>query len=663
MDIQPVTVLRRAKNLIKFRLEGLLLRGGWYRLLFIAATIVVISILGGTVVLLAEGGFDSPLDAFWWAFLRLSDPGYLGDDTGTVRRLVSTVLTVLGYVIFLGALVAIMIQWLDETLRGLESGYTPIAADDHVLVVGWTSRTATIMAEMLESEGRVQRFLRRHRAGRLRLVMMAEIVTTQRRIELSERLGDLYSDRAITLRSGTPLRIEHLLRVDYLNAAAIILAADDYGPERASEVDTRTIKTLLSMSKLAPQIDEEEDLPLVVAEINDTRRVPMAIQAYAGPIEVVASDVMVGCMLAQSVMHRGLNEAFMEILLHGVGHAIHVIDDHDAVGETLGDLSRRLAHGIILGVARPRDRSWSAHLCLPETHVVNDGERLIVLAMSHEDAVPASDAVPWPEPLPVTEPAPPSRERQRVLVLGWSNHVPAMLYDLSADQAIEVQLDVVSVVPEAERRRHLLTYGGAGLRVSVNHVEGDFTIPSTLDAIDPASYDAVVLIASDWPSSDEETDARTIVGHLLLQDLTKRAARRPRVIVELTDPGNAELFDEPNVEVVASPLAVGAILAHVALRPELRIVYEELVGVRGPELTTCRPEELGLAPEEVTFAQLRVTVGVRGQVLVGMFGVGDDGAWRTSLNPPRSSRWDLGGDVKLVLLTADERRRPAASTA
>lgn len=648
----PAGVARRAKNLVKFRLEGLLLRGAGFRLLLIALFIGVISILAGTVVLFAEGGFDSPLQAIWWAFLRLTDPGYLGDDTGTVRRLVSTVLTILGYVIFMGALVAIMIQWLNETLRELEGGYTPIAADDHVLVVGYNSRTTTILSEMLESVGRVQRFLRRHDATKLRLVLLDDEVSAERRYELADRLGELYSDRQITLRSGTPLRIEHLLRVDYLNAAAVILSADDYGPERAAEIDTRTIKTLLSMAKLAPQIDEEEDLPLVVAEINDTRRVPMAVQAYAGPIEVVASDVMVGCMLAQSVLHRGLNQAFVEILLHGVGNAIHVVDERDQRGQTMGSIAARLPHGIALGVVRPRGRSWSAHLCLPRDYELGEADRLVVLATSHEDAVPENNELDWPEPLPIGEPAPPSRERRRVLVLGWSNHLPAMLHDLSATQGTEVQLDVVSIVPEQDRREQLRTYGAEALRVRVNHVEGDFTIPTTLSALDPADYDAVVLVASDWPSSDEETDARTIVGYLLLQDLTKRAERKPRIIVELTDPGNAELFDDPGVEVVASPLAVGAILAHVALRPELRIVYEELVGVRGPELTTRLPSELGIEGGEVTFARLHATVAQRGHVLVGMFGAVDGEAPKTTLNPPRSSRWDLGSEVRLVLLTA-----------
>ena len=42
-------------------------------------------------------------EAIWWAFLRITDTGYLGDDVGHVRRSVSGVLTVLGAVIFLGA--------------------------------------------------------------------------------------------------------------------------------------------------------------------------------------------------------------------------------------------------------------------------------------------------------------------------------------------------------------------------------------------------------------------------------------------------------------------------------------------------------------------------------------------------------------------------------
>jgi hypothetical protein len=88
--------------------------------------------------------FDDPLEAIWWSFLRLSDPGYLGDDEGVSLRIISTIVTVLGYVLFLGSLVAIMTQWLNQTLRRYESGLTPISMSGHVVIIGRTSVAAEV---------------------------------------------------------------------------------------------------------------------------------------------------------------------------------------------------------------------------------------------------------------------------------------------------------------------------------------------------------------------------------------------------------------------------------------------------------------------------------------------------------------------------------------
>ena len=115
-------------------------------------------------------------EAIWWAFLRLTDPGYLGDDEGVLLRTVSTVLTVLGSAIFIGALIAILTQWLNETIEDLERGLTPIAQNNHVLILGWTNRTPAVVRELVMSEGRVQRFLHRRGARDLHIVVLAERV-------------------------------------------------------------------------------------------------------------------------------------------------------------------------------------------------------------------------------------------------------------------------------------------------------------------------------------------------------------------------------------------------------------------------------------------------------------------------------------------------------
>ena len=88
---------------------------------------MLISVTAGILAYIFTSGFESLGKSTWWASLRLSDPGYLGDDEGVLLRSVSTVVTVLGYVVFMGALIAIMTQWLHRTMRKLESGLTSIS--------------------------------------------------------------------------------------------------------------------------------------------------------------------------------------------------------------------------------------------------------------------------------------------------------------------------------------------------------------------------------------------------------------------------------------------------------------------------------------------------------------------------------------------------------
>ena len=88
-----------------------------YRLLFASTLVAAVALLGGFLVFLLDANFDDMGESIWWAFLRLTDPGYLGDDQGYVGRSISTIITVLGYVFFLGLLIAILTQWMSHAIQ------------------------------------------------------------------------------------------------------------------------------------------------------------------------------------------------------------------------------------------------------------------------------------------------------------------------------------------------------------------------------------------------------------------------------------------------------------------------------------------------------------------------------------------------------------------
>jgi len=126
-------------------------------------------------------------------------------------------------------------------------------------------------------------------------------------------------------------------------------------------------------------------------------------------------------------------------------------------------------------------------------------------------------------------------------------------------------------------------------------------------------------LASERFKTGAESDARTILGYLLLIELLKPKAQVPPVLVELTNPDHIALFENRRGEVVVSPLIVSHVLTRVALRRELRTLFDELFDSGGCEIIFRRigdyvlAEALSQIPDhdaigsDYTFADLQRT--------------------------------------------------------
>ena len=250
--VKPGRPVRRPRFArVRFWLERLVIGGLKYRLLLAALLVISVATLGGILAFVIADGYADPAEAVWWAFLRLSDPGYLGDDDGIAKRSISTVVTVLGYVLFMGLLVAILTQWLHQTIEKLERGVTPVVLSNHVVILGWTNQTRPIVESLMRTGTRMKRFLARRGARDLHVVIMAEGVDQGLQQRLVERFGKRDVGRRILLREGTALHVEHLERIAYRDAAVIILPGGGFIEANPGQVDAATVKTLASVSRLA----------------------------------------------------------------------------------------------------------------------------------------------------------------------------------------------------------------------------------------------------------------------------------------------------------------------------------------------------------------------------------------------------------------------------
>lgn len=645
--------LTRIRNMIQFRLEQFILRGALSRLMVIALAMVLIAVGAGLLVYAAgPAAYEDPGAAIWWAFLRLTDSGYLGDDEGTLLRSVSTVLTVLGVVLFVGALIATMTQWLNDTIETLEAGYTPIAQNNHVLILGWSNRTARMVEQLLASEGRVARFLSRHGGRRLHIVILAERVSQGMVQELKDRLGSRFDARHITLRSGTPLRAEHLRRVDFSHAAAVMLPAREF--ETGSAPDEATIKTLMSASH-----PHGEAMPLMVVEIFDSAHLETARRAYPGPAELISTPLIISRLLAQNTRHRGLSWVYSE-LLGGTGNQIFVRECPRLTGERLVDVAACFESAVLLGAARD---GWLLPLHADDEERIAEGDRLAFVAPSFEACAPTAA----PEPFVATNATDRGRRetgaRRRVLVLGWNQKVPSLLAEFEAYRREAVEVDVFSLLTVAERETLLARRGIVFEHAAVRQIEGDLTSYHEMGRLGVADYDNIILVASDWLGSAEAADARMLVGYLVLTRVLEAAARPPEILVETMSADNAGLFAAPNVERLVSPDLQSSLLTQVALRRELHWVMEELCGAGGAEIAFRDAATLDLVGGQTSFDAARRARAGADEILLGVMRRAGTADPRLQLNPEdKHGPLNLVDGDELIVLTVPA-VAPAVETA
>ena len=423
--------MKEIVSYFKFYLEKMLLRGAHYQLLIIACIIVLISFSAGILGLLFTNEFNNLTYSTWWAFLHLSDPGYLGDDQGLVLRAIATVVTILGYVVFMGALIAILTQWLNQTLKHLEMGLTSIHKKDHILVLGWTNRTLSIVREMLVSEGRVGRFLKRIGARRLHIVILTEEVNVRLAHELQAGLGGLYHESRITLRSGSHLRLEHLQRVDFMNAAVILLPGTDFRSDGSDTVDTRAIMTLITMSNAFRQ-KAVQTPPMVVTEIFDTQKIAVAKRAYVGEHEIVAGNAVISRLIAQNIRHQGLSHIFTELLTHNQGNEIFIRECPRFEGLAFCQAATAFRQSILIGILRMEKGRLIPLLNPPPDNIIQKGDRFAILARTHEASEPTDEIIAIPI-LPKTQiNSAVSRNPFRLLILGWNHKIPSLLEEFDS---------------------------------------------------------------------------------------------------------------------------------------------------------------------------------------------------------------------------------------
>lgn len=642
----------RTTRRIQHLLERFVVRGALAQLSLIAIFIISISFLFGFL----ESSLDHPqpktaYESTWWAFLRLTDPGYLGDDDGLLRRVYSTILTILGYVLFMGSLVAILTQWLNQTMRNLEKGLTPIVRDHHILVAGSGDTAELVVKALFESYGRTQRFFERRGTGQLHIVLLSEHAGSELRLRLKRGLGAHWNSKKFTMRAGTAWNYENLERVDFTHASVVILPSERDLSARHADPDDKAIKTLLSMS-CAPTERGLHDLPAMVIEVANKMKLESIEASYRGPVFAVPTNHLIALLLRQNLREPGIMEVFNQLIRHDDGNEIYLRDGADFEGLIFAEISHAHSSAIPIGVISTHHGSRTFQISKAEP--ITRDDILVLIAPSFEKTL-----IPQQQDLGPRNDQPIAHLNQAllseqnpigdVLILGWNQRGPALLEELSRPSSRASRIHISTQRPvELDAKYH--EQEGATITPVLHKL--DNAIPANLRSIQPQTFDHVVVLSSEWLGDEDRADARAISTLVALaQILPSRRFERPHIALELLEPSNATLAGNRVDDVLVSPELMSQILSQVALRPDIKLVYDALFTCFGPSFTFRSAQDYGLpSAQELEFSELQDIASSYKEIAIGVYRPAK-AENSIVLNPPRSELVCLSSNTLLVVLT------------
>ena len=402
-----------------------------------------------------------------------------------------------------------------------------------------------------------------------------------------------------------------------MNAAVILLPGTDFKSYGSDTVDTRAIMTLITMSNAFRHMPAQTP-PMVVTEIFDTQKLAVAKRAYAGEHEVVAGNAVISRLIAQNIRHQGLSHIFTELLTHNQGNEVFIRECPQFEGIAFCQAATAFRKSILIGILRLEKGRLIPMLNPPPDSIIQRGDRFAILARTHEASEPTDDIITIPI-LPKTQiNNAASRNPFRLLILGWNHKIPSLLEEFDSYEEELFFIDIMSLLPVKEREEFLARHDTDFKHVQLTQIMGDYTAPDDLIRVKPDTYDNILFAGNYWLDSNEESDARVILGSLILEEITAESPTKPKVIMELMDPANERLFLKKTGEVLITPLILSHILAHVALRRELNVVFEELFTVGGAEIYFRAPIFYGIAGDAITFKQIQSIVAQMGDIAIGV---------------------------------------------
>lgn len=269
------------------------------RLVKLVLFFLLVFLVSGTLVALIEHGrnaeFKNVPDGWWWAVVTFSTTGYGDMVPVTIAGRLIAVVTIFVGIAAMSVLSGTFASlFVDENTRARRGLVELTRLQNHIIVCGWKEDMQEILLEILRDVDDLSSEM---------LVVISNVD--------SEKVEDLQGNellRDLRFVRGDYFSENALRRANVRGARKVLVLADEFETTAASELDSKTVMTVLAIKSLARDV-------YVVAELLDRKYENYLRQAMCE--EIIFINDLNRSVIANTSATNGMSHIIRDLLARG----------------------------------------------------------------------------------------------------------------------------------------------------------------------------------------------------------------------------------------------------------------------------------------------------------------------------------------------------------
>lgn len=571
---------------------------------------------------------DSFGNLFWDFMMRAITPWEIEASMGSLPYLAIMLIVTLFGIFVLSILISLLSAIIDARVRDITSGQREFPFSNHLVILGWSQRVPAIINELIianQSEA-VNRIL---------------IISGMQMEEVEAELGNI-NKKGVTTK--TYWRCRDLFQENtYVNAnlagaTKVLILAD-----QSANSEPDRLKLLLSIYKyFSNSSNTLNTLPELLVAVENEKAANMCAIASNNRAISINVESIPARLIVETALHPSLPEIYEE-LLSFEGNEIYVtspVKELGLNGSNFGDAKERISNSVCIGKVNSSGHST----LLPEReNSLEDKDKLIVIAEDNstfsvnkggestfnEDVVTKIEQY-FKKSFPKNQYA---LMPKKVVIIGFSKSQKFLVESLFENNSglKEIRL----VLPKLIRGQDIIETLPPNIskKVHFDYIETDNF--EDLSAIKLKDVD-VIIVSHTALKAENDVDTLSIKCLLILKELLKSRARKPRIIAEMTEGKNKEIIStEVNSDFVVSEKIGSKVFAQFIENKELRDIVDELICSPNFDLKVL-PVDIPNVLQTATFGSWSEAVSRMGMILIGWKRFNPTG-FQIHINPNKDS--------------------------